>query len=1062
MLGYLSRITAAFLVLLITYWCYALTVAPLIEPRLNYPSKPDDAFARGPGDRPDNDRMRDFLPPGAWELDSRKVIETAQGKLLFKDYQPLDDGQIRIQPCTLIFYASSGRQKKDGRPIIMRTPEGALLQFDRPLDLARADIGRLIGGRLLGEVTISSPETDTGEGDELHIVTSNVHLAEDHVKTPNTVRFRYGKNTGSGRDLRITLVPSSRTGDDVGGPMFDGVRKLELFHLDNIRLFTGGKGPFARVKSAAPGGRPASSPANGSDEPVDITCAGGYQFDFESNVASFEDQVVVVHQTPGFEDDRLTCDRLEIVFAPREAEAEGEAEAARDASAPQSVPLAGLTVQRLIARGAPAVLTSPAQSSVARGEHLEYDFASDQIYLEDSRKVVLRGPHQYVEGEKLRYEMSPEGSLGRVWADGPGRFEGALRAEGGRHVAARWSERLRLQPHDGVHVLALVGAAEVRMEQSGGFSAEEIYLWLREIPKLPAGLAGRNDKAGGTKTDVVPDRMLALRSVDIDSPRLTGKTERLEAWFRYAPPAPLPPAASAPIDVRALSDRAAAARAVRLTAMKQPHGAPPAVVPQSRFAAPPGGSLATPTYGATGPPHPAAGAQPQVAVPRDNHAPPPQDATKPPPKKFDLNGKLVRVQLLQRPDVDPEVEAVAIDGEVHFREVQQAGSNEPPLDIRGDTLRITAAEQAQAVVRVFGRPARVSARGMTMSGSNVQLDRGANRLWIEGAGTMLVPPDRNASAAAPKAPIHISWQEGMEFDGNVVRFRRDVRTRTRETNDEGGWTETTSVGDTLDATVSRFVDFAAEEQPEDVELRRLVYDGGVFVESRGVDRRGAQKSWDRTQIPNLTIDQLTGEILSEGAGWIRSVQLGDRNLLQDRRTAAPPTQHASRDESPQLTYTRVVYQQGITGNLHRREIVFRDQVETVHGPIPAWDAELSPDRPESLGERGVVVTCDQLSLYEMGPWVTKRRRAFELLASGNAIVEGRTFNAQAARITYAEAKDLIVLEGDGRSNAELWRQVQVGGERSYAAARKILYWKGENRFEVDNARFLDLTQFGAP
>ena len=52
------------------------------------------------------------------------------------------------------------------------------------------------------------------------------------------------------------------------------------------------------------------------------------------------------------------------------------------------------------------------------------------------------------------------------------------------------------------------------------------------------------------------------------------------------------------------------------------------------------------------------------------------------------------------------------------------------------------------------------------------------------------------------------------------------------------------------------------------------------------------------------------------------------------------------------------------------------------------------------------------------------------------------------------------LEGDGRSDAQLFRQMKVGSPTSSASAGKILYWRAINRVDVDDARFLDLDQLG--
>ncbi len=89
-------------------------------------------------------------------------------------------------------------------------------------------------------------------------------------------------------------------------------------------------------------------------------------------------------------------------------------------------------------------------------------------------------------------------------------------------------------------------------------------------------------------------------------------------------------------------------------------------------------------------------------------------------------------------------------------------------------------------------------------------------------------------------------------------------------------------------------------------------------------------------------------------------------------------------------------------------------------------------------------------------------QALEVVAAGNTVIEAKTFTARATRLSYAQAKQRLVLEGDGRTNAELWRQTRVGGPSSHAAARKILYWHGTNQIEVEDAQVFDFTeQLGA-
>jgi hypothetical protein len=95
------------------------------------------------------------------------------------------------------------------------------------------------------------------------------------------------------------------------------------------------------------------------------------------------------------------------------------------------------------------------------------------------------------------------------------------------------------------------------------------------------------------------------------------------------------------------------------------------------------------------------------------------------------------------------------------------------------------------------------------------------------------------------------------------------------------------------------------------------------------------------------------------------------------------------------------------------------------------------------------------------------RSPLNLKAEGNAVVEGQRpegdlFRAWANELTYAQEKDLIMLKGDGRSDAQLFRQVRASAPLSKTVARTILYWPSTRRVEVNDVHYLDFSQFGAP
>jgi hypothetical protein len=105
-----------------------------------------------------------------------------------------------------------------------------------------------------------------------------------------------------------------------------------------------------------------------------------------------------------------------------------------------------------------------------------------------------------------------------------------------------------------------------------------------------------------------------------------------------------------------------------------------------------------------------------------------------------------------------------------------------------------------------------------------------------------------------------------------------------------------------------------------------------------------------------------------------------------------------------------------------------------------------------------VLHSEELAVNDMST-PNSNARAMEFVATGNAVVEGGAFTARASRISYSEAKDLLIMEGDGRTDAELFRQQGAGRTTEKATARKIFYWPKSKRSYVDGARSLDAMEF---
>jgi hypothetical protein len=166
----------------------------------------------------------------------------------------------------------------------------------------------------------------------------------------------------------------------------------------------------------------------------------------------------------------------------------------------------------------------------------------------------------------------------------------------------------------------------------------------------------------------------------------------------------------------------------------------------------------------------------------------------------------------------------------------------------------------------------------------------------------------------------------------------------------------------------------------------------------------------------------------------------------------------TRSGTSRLIYVRVDYQNEIEGNVDKREAVFQHYVRAVYGPVQSWDQALDPDQRGGLGPQGIVLTCQRLSVAETG---TPPQRGLEMSAVGDTLVEGSMFTAKAQRLTYIQAKDQLVLDGEnGVAKLQLLRRP---GERpAEFSAQQIKYWISTGQHEEFGVTQLDYTHIGSP
>ncbi|HEX4147248.1 MAG TPA: hypothetical protein VHY91_27370 [Pirellulales bacterium] len=1008
----ITRIAISFAAVLSAYVVYALIIVRMIEPSVSAAPKTahSDQELKSARNLANQAAMQlhSYFPEGAWERKNPKVLGNDRVKLLVSDYTNLPDGGMQLTKCTMLFFEEPSPNKPKAPPVILQAPEGAILKFDEEFDLKRAKIGRLVGGQLNGQVTIRRQPSRPGAGDDVLIVTKNVRLVEDRVVTTELVNFRFGASYGSGRDMTILLVRDDPTGKPGKNAAINGVRSLTLAREVTVHMIsTPDDNPATTAGVAAPAD--AKARAAKEQPPVKVTCQGPFCFDLDKSVATFNEKVDVFRLNATGPSDEMNCEMLAIHFERRD----DAAGSLRPKNAPRNSAsgAAALEARWIEARGDPVIIRAPSQGAQVRGQRVEYDMKT-----------------------------------GRIVVDGPGTLQGApARNPSGRYLAL-WSRQLLVEPLVGEQMVTLLGGAKVSMAdmaprsadgapQSGTLWADEIRTWLTSPsssgapPTTAQAAAPRGGPVQHTtirKPGVVltaapnepevtrPKRILAQGAVRVESPQLIGATGQLDAIF-----VPTPPLAAGEADA-------------------------PAAAGTSKPAA-------------AGPGQRTARAEQQ----------------------FRVASSKMEIHLAVR-GPQTVVSELFLDGKALLVEAKTAKPEDKPLVVTGDRLEVFRADVPDTKIVVIGKPGKVEARGLALAGPEIQLQRATNLLWIDGPGRMTGPAPADQTLAAGPMPaarpaakpsdagnLDVTWTGRMQFDGHTAHFERTVVARTATWQVHA---------DMLDAALQRTIDFAHPPDPnakaEPAALEQLVCTGGprglVEFENRSTDETGLA-SIDRLEAPDLALNRTTGGIDAHGPGWVSSVRRGGAAAARMRSPGGPqPKAKPVADKKPPahdpnaLSYLAVHFARSISGNMYQRELTFTNQVKCIYGPVVAWESKLDVENPDQAGPDAINLTTDALTVREAPGRLAGEPGWLELETEGNTQADGMGITARAHRLTFAEQKSLMVLEGDGVSNASVFRQTTPGAPISTTTASRILFWPSTSRVEVDNGRFIDLGAMPSP
>jgi lipopolysaccharide export system protein LptA len=1002
------------------YTAYLVFFSPLLAPRVESVGDNGKILLDANPLRMTEERWQaeQYLSGQPWAAEPKKGyhFRTDSGFFYFKNWDnQVDDGRkVRFQPFAMIWRPKGHDPDKDPYTIVS---DSAVVEFTSKFEVSSPNPGRVIGGALEGKVEIRGPEGLSIDGQQFYFGEQVQRVWSDHA-----IRFRYGLHSGhaTGVELDLLAHPNPETVETLA---ITGIRTVRLLKAVQMQLF------------------PSTSTAEKPGDPVFIDCQGAFEYEFLNHSAKFEKLVRVKQPTGPGQEDKLTCDKLTLIFERDDSES---------ASAPPPPPTdassnhldSKLKFRGLSAEGPDVKVSSTRSDMQGWMTSLIYDEQARVIALksEDRRVRLLQKNNEILcpeitavldEDKKQIEKVECRGS-GQLFQYARGTDQNLQTSRKKRELSATWQRILKKvpDPETGLDLIELTGRAELKRIGQMSLEADVIGIWVTRGD----GRIERGD-TGGVDEAIEPKKLLALKDVRFASPQIGGRTEKLEVWFQEGT---LPPIPVIKADTNTQRRRRPIWETDGIEQEWAEAGEPAAPIRRSarNDSTTQVAQVSSPRLVARSRPNSRSERQGLASI---DDAPEDRRNSQPPVKQRDNPLDVVAEQIqvvAMRDGSNTEIAIVETAGRVHVQ--QDHGNGEMPLDVTGDWLRLENYGDTNQILQVTGKPAQVQDRKMQLEGPDIRFDRIANRAVVIGPGVLRVPvPTGLDGKPLPKPQLlDVFWKEKLDFDGKVAKFFTNVHSQLNGSDLRC---------EEMDVTFTHRISFAEDaNSAKPTEIQSILCREGVFLTS--YEYEGNLLSSKRTARGfEFKLNQVTGLVTAKGPGTLELWRREGGRRDSKRPTTRVDNMRGGEVDSTVWSYTVIDFDGDMRGSTKQPTTTFRDVKRIIYGSVPNSTDTIEEDK---IPADGGYMRCQELTLTQLTP--TKGGKSHqELKATGNVSLDGRSFSAQAHQVTYDQSKEQYVLTGDGNQPATIWREAQTGARRSSTSAQLMRFIPSKNELSFD-------------
>ncbi|TWU43004.1 hypothetical protein Q31b_20390 [Novipirellula aureliae] len=939
------------------------------------------------------DTLGDLFAEGSWQRGKCKRLQTADGMLLFENWEQTTTDQWKLWPITVVIGRGSDDQGSNA-PIVMEAHQGAELKFTGSLDVMSGGAPPIQRGRMIGEVTITRRDPTTPD-DELSIRTSNVGIDNQKIWTTEKIEMELGQARMIGRDLTVHLTtaasrPMMQPGD---GGLLD---RMELIYLDQLTIPLENGPLWAAADATANDSRYQMQKASDALAVVRIQCGGRLEYDFAINQLMLRDSVALIHEIENAKADRFDCDTLELTLRDPSNE-----------SLVRDGPLDWIT--RIKATGAPLVADLP---------NLDLRFAAGQIDLQAARGLIHADGNQGIEVhragiharlEAIVYQFDPKmpAAIGTIDARGIGivQFDGS---DLPIH-RAQWSDGFKLQslstkapgessdPLDGDFGFWIDGEVQTWLADGGRFNAGSIEGVLKPAVMTPA--FATTDAAGDAETvrpRLVPDWISANDSVHLDTASIAADTEQLQLFFVNAESANgnrMEPSANSTKGNE---------NSIRQLVV-QPTSGSPTTVPVAR-------------------------------------------------RRPTIRGNLITAKLSMN-ESGIHAGDLSVVGDVLLTHTVDVAGEPMLAKLTGEQLRLIdgGGEDVLHLGSGTTSPARFELGDGYFVGPVIQIRPSDNVVWINEAGEFRIPTaalpnglssnrnnrgdvDNGGSELTWVQPPLCRWEGEMVFDGKTAVLTEGIEIVASVINGRDPW-DVKINGDRMEIVLNDGVQVRDLKTMRSATIQRIDLTESaskpLIVEAVQHAADGLTEAKHLLHAKQLTLVPASddapvgieaaakiaagGKLFGTGPGWYRSWNRGDADSM---------------------TGIHLAYNDRMQGDFVSRSLQFLKGVRVGVREVSNWDDIFDARNMDALRNGQSTLDCDQLRFsiapdQRNGPRIPGLSTPWETQATGGVVFRTQSerglLECTATRAAYASGKDLFTLQGAPNRPA-IFRQTRPDGQ----------------------------------